>query len=170
MNKEAADLQPVFFKKILVPLDGSQLGEAALPYAAKLAVVNNAEITLLQIVTTNQDLALAESYTSSMGQLSEEYVQHAMSQATQYLNRIKMLLETKDIPVHAHVEIGFPAEQIINYAREHEIDMIAMSTHGRSGINRWLVGSVADKVMRASSVPVLMIRASGKSLEKERQP
>lgn len=162
MNKEAADLQRVSFKKILVPLDGSLIGEAALPYAEELAIVNMAEMFLLQIVTTNQDLALAESYTSSLGQLSEEYARHAMSQATEYLNRIKERLERKRIVAHVHVEIGFPAEQIISYAREHDIDMIAMSTHGRSGVNRWLMGSIADKVMRASSVPVLMIRASGK--------
>jgi len=150
------------FKKILVPLDGSQLGEAALPCVEELAVATGAEVVLLQVVTLHYDIALAESYSSHIEQLSEEYEKGALASARDYLDRVGKGLEEKGIVVHRVAEIGFPAEKVIAYAKENDIDLVAMSTHGRSGITRWILGSVADKVVHAADRPVLVVRASEK--------
>ncbi len=81
--------------------------------------------------------------------------------AVRYLSRIEKKLRVKGIPVRSEVLIGKPAEQITNYAKKCEAELIVISSHGRSGPSRWALGSVADKVFRASCVPVLMVRAPG---------
>ncbi|MBN1367832.1 MAG: universal stress protein [Dehalococcoidales bacterium] len=82
-------------------------------------------------------------------------------QAAKYLTRIGKKLKAKGIPVKNEVLIGNPAEQITGYAEENEIDLIIMASHGRSGPSRWAMGSVSDKVFRATCIPVLLIRAPG---------
>lgn len=152
----------VSFKKILLPLDGSDLGEAALPYVEELAITSKAEVTLFQVVTIHHDIALADSYSSHLGHLTEEYRTQAVARARDYLSQIEERLTKAGIAVRSEVEVGFPADRVVAYAKENDIDLIAMSTHGRSGIGRWLLGSVADKVMHAANRPVLLIRASDK--------
>jgi nucleotide-binding universal stress UspA family protein len=82
-------------------------------------------------------------------------------QAYRYLRRIAKKLESKNLPCEIQVLIGTPAEQIIKFIDNSGIDLVIMSTHGRTGITRWAYGSVADKVMRAVSVPVMVIRPPG---------
>lgn len=150
-------------RRILLPLDGSELGEAALPYVEELAVAVKAEIILLQVVTPHYDIALAESYTSHLDRISEEYIRHASAAATDYLNTIRERLKKKEIAARSEVVVGSPGDKIIDCARENDVDLIAMSTHGRSGIGRWLIGSVADKVLHAADRPVLLVRALAKT-------
>ncbi|MCL5957868.1 MAG: universal stress protein, partial [Chloroflexi bacterium] len=85
----------------------------------------------------------------------------------EYLNRIAYRFKTKAIPVRTAVKFGDPAGEIVDYAKEREngISLIAMCTHGRSGLKRWVYGSVAERVLRGSSVPVLLIRSSGAKTE-----
>jgi nucleotide-binding universal stress UspA family protein len=154
-------------KRILLPLDGSEAGEAALPYMEELAIITKAEVILLQVVTPHYDIALAEGYTSHLGRISEEYLTHASAAARDYLNSVKEKLAKMGITARSEVELGSPAERIVGYAKENNIDLIAMSTHGRSGIGRWLLGGVADKVIRAADRPVLLVRASAKPTTKE---
>ncbi len=148
------------FKRILLPLDGSKHGEAALSYAESLAITTKAEVILLQVVTPPHDIILAEDYTPHLSRISDEYIEHASAAARNYLDTIKERLMGLKIAVHCVVVTGHPAESIINYAQENNIDLIAMSTHGRSGISRWLVGSVADKVLHTTDRPVLLVRAT----------
>ena len=155
------------FKRILLPLDGSELGEASLPYVEELAIGTKAEVILLQVVTPHYDIALAEGYTSHLGRISEEYLAHASAAAKDYLNSVKERLTKMGIAARSEVEVGSPAERIVGYAKESNIDLIAMSTHGRSGIGRWLLGSVADKVIHAADRPILLVRASAKSTIEE---
>ncbi len=82
-------------------------------------------------------------------------------QAEKYLAGIEKKLKAKGIPVKSEVLIGKPAERITKYAEDNKIDLIIMASHGRSGPSRWAMGSVTDKVFRASCVPVLMVRAPG---------
>lgn len=145
--------------RILLPLDGSKHGEAALSYVEGVAAATKAEIILLQVVTPPHDIVLAEDYTPHLGRLSEEYIEHASAAAKDYLGAIKERLMKSKIAVRFEVETGSPAEKIIDYAEENNIDIIAMSTHGRSGISRWLLGSVADKVLHTTDKPVLLVRA-----------
>ncbi len=138
-----------------------------MPYVEELAIVTKAEVILLQVVTPHYDIALAEGYTSHLGRISEEYLTHALATAKDYLNSVKERLTKMGITARSEVEVGSPAERIIGYAKESNIDLIAMSTHGRSGIGRWLLGSVADKVIHAVDRPILLVRASAKSTIKE---
>jgi nucleotide-binding universal stress UspA family protein len=80
-------------------------------------------------------------------------------QAQRYLNRVAKGLEAKGIKTETLVLLGNPAEEITLNAKHYGADLIIMASHGRSGISRWTHGSVADKVFRASSAPVLMVRA-----------
>lgn len=148
------------FNRILLPLDGSKNGEAALPYVEGLAIAAKAEIILLHVVTPPYDIVLAEGYTSHLSRISEEYIEHASAAAKNYLDAVKERLMKLKIAVRCEVDTGSPAERINGYAKENDIDLIAMSTHGRSGVSRWLLGSVADKVLHTTDRPVLLVRAT----------
>ena len=148
------------FNKILLPLDGSELGEVALPYVEKLALAEKAEVILFQAIAPPHDVQLAESYTSHLAHLADEYVAQASTAAKAYLDAVKKRLAEKGIVAHSVVEVGHPAERIADCAKEKDVDLIALSTHGRSGVGRWLFGSVADKVVRRSEKPVLLVRPS----------
>ena len=156
------------FARILCPLDGSKNGEAALPYVESLPITTNAEVVLIQVITPHHyDIELGEHYTSHVGRLTEEYVLHASASAREYLDTIKERLAKLKIVVSCEVEVGSPAKIIVSYAEENDINLIAISTHGRSGISRWLMGSVADKVLHATDIPILLVRAFTKSTKEQ---
>jgi len=79
----------------------------------------------------------------------------------QYLDSVAKVLEGRGYPVSKHVTTGPPAEQILDFAEANPVDLIAMSTHGLSGIKRWIFASVTDKVLHAGDMPVLVVRAAG---------
>jgi nucleotide-binding universal stress UspA family protein len=168
------------YKKILVPLDGSKLAECALPYAEELAKgCGAAEVVLVSVTERTQGYTAVqgsgEAFVLSGGGLppspapvqstSQPPVPMAMGkkqkQADRYLGGIAESLESKGLKVHTEVLFWPPAEAIASYAEQNGVDIIVMSSHGRSGVSRWAYGSVADKVLRASCVPILMVRAPG---------
>lgn len=162
------------YKKILVPLDGSKLAECALPYAEEIAVCcSTEEVTLISVTelltlrTSNPDIK--EAYRSSertdlsSGVDSEVIVSFGKKerQAERYLKRLVKALEAKGIRARSVVRIGNPAQEVVSFADQSGADLIVMSSHGRSGPSRWAYGSVADKIFRASCIPILMVRAPG---------
>jgi len=165
------------YKKILVPLDGSKLAECALPHVEELAKGCDTEEVILVSVTESIKgyRALEDSSQPAAGPgggfwetshpVSHRLVQEASGkkekQAQRYLDRIAKKLAAKGINVSTEVLLWKPAEAIIGYAKQSGSDLIVMASHGRSGPSRWAHGSVADKVLRASGIPVLMIRAPG---------
>jgi nucleotide-binding universal stress UspA family protein len=151
------------YKKILVPLDGSKLAECALPYAEKLAKgCGTEEVILVSTTERVQGYKAFEDPSQPLGQrLVFEITGKKEKQAQRYLGRIAKGMEAKGIKVDTEVLLGDPAEEIVSYAADPGCDIIIMSSHGRSGPSRWAYGSVADKVFRASCVPVLMVRAPG---------
>jgi nucleotide-binding universal stress UspA family protein len=151
------------YKRILVPLDGSKLAECALPHAEALAKGCDTEKVILVSVTERvQGYRAFEDPGQPLGQqLAPEAVGKKENQAQRYLGRIAKAMEDKGIKVDTEVLLGKPADEIVIYAKHPGCDIIVMSSHGRSGPSRWAYGSVADKVFRGSSVPVLMIRAPG---------
>ena len=161
------------YKKILVPLDGSKLAECALPHAEELAKgCGTKEVMLISVTEQVQGRTRApeaqELYRSSdrpefqgVGQEITVTLGKKQNQAQRYLGRIAKKLEAKGIKVRTEVLFWPPAEAIVSYAEDNGADIIVMSSHGRSGPSRWTHGSVADKVLRASRVPVLIIRAPG---------
>ena len=146
-------------KRILVPLDGSVFGEAALPCAEELARTAKAEIILVQSVTPHSlEIDLAETRSPHLSKLSEEYVQHATAAARDYLAGIEKRLSQSGIAARSIVEIGAPAERIIACAKDNAVDIIALSTHGRSGLSALMTGSVANKVLHYAEVPVFLVK------------
>jgi len=149
------------YKKIMVPLDGSKLAESVLPHVEAIAKGTNAEEVILVSVT---ERVLGYRPVTDYGQptgekLIPEAVGKMEKQAQKYLDRVAKGLEAKGIKTETLVLLGNPAEEITLNAKHYGADLIIMASHGRSGSSRWTHGSVADKVFRASSVPVLMVRA-----------
>lgn len=144
------------YKRILVPLDGSGLAEVALPYAEELAGRLGSEVALI--------------YVSESAEIPQHYIHQfylqKISEATK-AGAERTLGESvaKAIKIKSAVLVGHPAETIVDYADKEEISLIVMATHGRSGIGRWALGSVADKVLRATNRPVALIRAKGVRLD-----
>ncbi len=151
------------YKKIMVPLDGSKLAECALPHAEELAKGCGTENIILVSVTERvPGYRLVEDSNPPMHpEMRPEAAGKMDTQAQKYLEKIAKKLVAKGIKASTEVLLGNPAEEIIIYAKHPGCDIIVMSSHGRSGPSRWAYGSVADKVFRASCVPVLMVRAPG---------
>lgn len=143
------------YKHILIPLDGSELAEAALVEACSLAQLNQAEIMLLQVISPVDHLVANDNYIQFIDELLTMY----KDSARQYLESVSSREECKDLKVYLAIEIGSAAEIIIDYAHREPIDLIVMATHGRSGLQRWVYGSVADKVLCGANLPVLLVRA-----------
>jgi nucleotide-binding universal stress UspA family protein len=144
----------VEFKKIVVPLDGSRFAEGALPYAQMLAEHSGGQIELVRIavhpssyVYVSDPATLATLYDSDRAHC-EEYLQKVAAR----------LQEASATPVSVAVLEGPVADAILDHAEATNADLIVMSTHGRSGMERWLLGSVAEKVVRSARVPVMLIR------------
>jgi len=135
-------------EKILVPLDGSNCAENVLPLVEKLARELKISISLLRVV-------IAHTFP---GVDPTEAQVKVVREAEEYLERIADELKTKGLKVDTHVRYGNDAEEILEHANQNVIDMIAMTTHGRSGVKRFLLGSVAEKVIRYSTKPVILVR------------
>ena len=138
------------FQRILVPLDGSECAENVLPKVEKLATELKASLALLRI-------AIAHTFPGADPTEAELKV---VREAEGYLGRVEEGLKAKGFKVDSHVRYGNDAEEILEHASQKDIDMIAMTTHGRSGVKRFLLGSVAEKVLRYSSKPIFLVRCS----------
>jgi nucleotide-binding universal stress UspA family protein len=142
------------YKKILVALDGSQFSEAILPYARLLADKLKLDVELIHVI--DPDLATP---TSAAGQARYQEVMAAENEkGLAYLKKIAESFAPAR-KVQCSLAPGNPAEVIVDNAAVHRETLIAMTTHGRSGINRWLIGSVADKVLHGAVNPLLLVRA-----------
>ena len=145
------------YKDILLALDGSPLAEAAVPHARALAKAFGARVTLLSVVQPvgiyPQSGVVGPVVSIALN------VEEEMESVRRYLRTIAEQFEAEGINVEEVVREGDAASQICDYAHESRADLIVMSTHGRSGVQRWVYGSVADKVLRGAKVPILLIRA-----------
>jgi nucleotide-binding universal stress UspA family protein len=141
------------YRKILVPLDGSQVAEAVLPHVESLARANESEVILLR-VAVNPAYQFSMTDPSIVGVL----VTDMEVEAEKYLKGVTEQLTAHGLKVSSEIAEGGTADCILKIAEEKGVDLIAMSTHGRSGIARWLIGSVADRVVRTAKVPVLLVR------------
>ena len=162
-------------KQILVPLDGSQLAETAIPHAVALAVAQDCSITLLRVVPMPPSLATTAWTMPPVVGLWEGWDEEVIT-AEKYLETVadRLLAETKGLFIDVYTALlkGDPASNILYYAQIHsEVITIAMSTHGRSGLGRWVFGSVAEKVLHGSSLPLLLVRhKEGEALPEHFEP
>jgi nucleotide-binding universal stress UspA family protein len=159
-------------KTILLPLDGSLLAEQAIPYAVLIAQTLKLPITLLRIVPdlerenllVNSLSVISAGYSGESASVSYAYnqqvVQTLREQAQTYLDDQAETLRIQGIRSNTSVQVGMPAELVIEQANHIEAAMIIMATHGYSGIQRWTLGSVADKVVQHAKQPILLIRGT----------
>ena len=149
--------QDSLIKRVLVPLDGSPVGAAAIPYTEALASALEAEIVLLHAV---QPTALAFAFPETGTPMQIVGNESSKTAAASYLDGIKKELVKKGLKVSATVVTGSAPDQIIDYANANAVSLIAMSSHGRTGFGRWVFGSVTDKILHAGDTPVLVVRGA----------
>ena len=147
---------------ILVPLDGSELAEAVLDHVKELTKqfgTQSVDITLLRACEL---FFPPYNYPPPTSLSWEEYLEYETHRCTEicqtYLAKIEEQLKTEGLSVRSESPAGNPAEVIIDYANKNALSLIVMSTHGRTGISRWAFGSIADKVLKGASSPILLIR------------
>lgn len=144
-------------KRILVPLDGSSVGEAAIACTEAMARAFGAEVVLIQIM---EPVITWAGFEGSVSYATPQDEESRKAAAMAYLASVGKPLKESGISTSIAVGFGSSADQIIDYAEANAIDLIAMSSHGRSGIGRWVFGSVTSKVLRAGDTPVLVVRAT----------
>jgi nucleotide-binding universal stress UspA family protein len=150
------------YERILVPLDGSETAECVLPNVVDLAVrmapTTDVEITLVQVISLLTFNVITDDERAQIP-YSKDDLNQLESKAQAYLDRIAAQLREKKVKVKTMVVTGHAAEGIIKAAEDTNADVIALATHGLSGIKRWALGSIADKVLHESQIPVLTVRA-----------
>ena len=144
------------FSRMLIPLDGSKTAEKVLPYARRLATVSDLAVELLGVVEMSD---IAGDIGSNQAPYAEALIREALRNSTEYLENLAKTFRTGK--VSCNVEQGRPEDIII--AAADKATLIAMATHGRSGVTRWLLGSVTEKVLRGTANPLLVVRAPGDS-------
>ncbi len=168
-------------QKILVPLDGSELAEAVLPYVEEICQrCEPVQVILLQVLPPPRGRsgavyrALDEDFPTMAfpdSQADVESAQHpiyreqeiasARAEAEVHLARAIQCLCDGEVPTRVEVAFGQAAEGIVDFAEREGVDLIAMCTHGRSGLSRWFFGSVTEKVLRGTHLPLLLVRPPG---------
>jgi nucleotide-binding universal stress UspA family protein len=140
-------------QRVLVPLDGSPLAESALPVAARIARVGGGQVILFRVYQLSPNTSLPEAVVSAYDSDERE--------ASGYLDAIAARSEFAGIMVEQHVFGGETAMSILNATVEYKADLVVMTSHGRSGLTRWVMGSVAEHVVRHALVPVFVLRGPG---------
>ena len=152
------------YKKILVPLDGSAIAESVLPHVQKIAQGSvNPEIILFRVCEPPVVLA---DYPADLRGKWEDHIKdetdHAMELCSLYLGNAEKDLRKAGFKASTQSGLGKPAEEIVSYAVQNEVDLIIMATHGRSGVSRWAFGSTSEKVVQGADCPVFIVRSKGK--------
>ena len=148
--------------RIMVPLDGSKVAERVILHAEVLAKSLGGKLLLFHSVELMRATYNPEASVIPKSTIREENKRRKES-SEQYLDLVAKGLQERGHSVSKYVKTGAPPEQILDFAGANSVDLIAMSTHGRSGVSRWVLGSVTDKVLHAGDVPVLVVRAAGRT-------
>lgn len=146
------------FKKILVPLDGSQLSEFALNPALSIAKANKAELILMSAITEKEVLEVDEYYETATTPVPLPDAQPVRVHMENYLDSIAETRAGIGVPIRTWVLQGDAASCVVETAVSEQADLIIMGTHGRSGVSRFLLGSVTQKVWRQAPCPVIAVR------------
>ena len=152
--REAYEKEIDMYTKLLIPLDGSKTSEKVLPFARILAGTLKLPIELLEVV----DIAAATAHiVADKARYLDTIIAEGESASREHLAEVAATFPGFDVT--CKVERGRPADVIIDRAEAEKDTLIAMATHGRSGINRWMMGSVAEKVLRGTTAPLFLVRA-----------
>ncbi len=142
------------YRRMMVLLDGSELAEVVLPYAKELAAGLNLNVFLLQVYG-----AMGHEFGPIHRAYIERSAEQLSSQVEDALDKLEVAVEDRRVEVHGELTDGHYADEILRFADERKIDLILLASHGRSGVRRWRMGSVADKVLRASKLPIMFVHA-----------
>jgi len=148
------------FEKMLVCLDGSKLAEQILPYAIEQAKRFDSSMVLLQayMVPSTELAAATPSGSVVTPQLLQQEDQRLKNEAAVYLEEVAEQLREEGLDIACVVLNGVAGDVIVSYAQNEPVDLIALATHGHSGLGRIVFGSVADHVLRESGLPILLIK------------
>lgn len=144
-------------QKILVTLDGSQFAEEIISYVEGLAKEMGSEIILLRVIEPIK-FPYLETYDAECERYEKDFMARAEKEARHYLSKKENTLRDKGVKVSSTLLIGKPAETILQYARDNSASLIALATHGFSGITKWAYGSIASKLIERSPKPILLVR------------
>ncbi len=145
------------YKKVLVPLDGSPFSECVLEHVKIMAAGCKIPEVILVFIVEPVNPGMYEV----PGNFIEEIQKQAIISGEEYLKKTTEKLVAAGVAATGVVLRGNVSESILDYARKNEVDLVIMSTHGRSGIARWALGSVADRVARQATVPVMLVSPPG---------
>jgi nucleotide-binding universal stress UspA family protein len=152
------------YRKIIVPLDGSELAEQVLPHLPKLQLAEKTEILLVTNIDSNNYAWASQGYTAI-----HEFWDLIYKSAEEYLRKQQTKLVEQGYQVKYEIVKGQTAASIVDLASEASAELIAMTTHGRTGVARWALGSVADRVIRSTHVPVFLVRAEATPTDAQAQ-
>jgi nucleotide-binding universal stress UspA family protein len=154
----------VLLNRILLPLDGSEAGEAAVPYVGELMSHLESEVTLFGVISSGQHIR-------SVGGLDyisypPEQMEIFKKEAQEYLDGVYRRLKRRkgSVKVTINVGAGDVGQEILKFAEDKRVNLIAISSHGHSGIEKWVFGSIANKVVLNSEAPVLVVKSVGKKV------
>ncbi len=148
------------YQHIMVPLDGSKLAECVFPHVEVIAKgCNVKKVTFVRVV---EPLHLHRGVESGFSPEERERLEaETMGIARNYLDQLVKQFKYNKVRVQSEVLYGNVADKLADYADKNAVDLIVIATHGRSGVSRWVWGSVADRVLRSTCVPVFMVRSPG---------
>lgn len=145
------------YNKILVPLDGSQLSQCVLAQVRAIARgMSTADVILLRVVEPLPD-DIRNALVELGGEQIPEIEEKRKGEAAYYISGMEKALSDEGLKVSGEVLSGKAAEEIINFAEKNKVDLIIMSTHGKSGVSFWTMGSVAEKVANRSAIPIQLV-------------
>ena len=155
------------YKKIMVPLDGSELAECVLPHVE--GFIKTCQVSTIVFVRAVKPEAMVSRGAYATGEVDLKIIEEntkrieeeKRSSAKAYLDQVVSRLKQNGVEFQTEVLVGTVAESLIDYTEANHIDLILIATHGRSGVSRWVRGSIADRILRGSKIPVLMVRAPG---------
>ena len=151
----------MFYEKIMVPLDGSELAECVLPHVEALVKGYHVkEVTFVRVFEPFRRSSAGGEFVLSDEEVARLDSEHKAVILT-YLQKLVERFRVDGVDIKGEMLTGRVADTLAEYAAEKKSDLIIIATHGRSGVTRWVWGSVADRLLRSSCVPVLMVRAPG---------
>lgn len=154
------------FKRIMVPLDGSELAECVIPYVEDF--IDQGQVEFIVFVRVVKPVITPASFDDSITYLPEDWSKwesEKKTSAEDYLKKVVSRLKQNGVKFQTEVLVGRIGDSLLDYIKANDFNLIVIATHGRSGLSRWVRGSVADKILSASNIPVLMVRAPGSVVE-----
>ena len=154
------------FKRIMVPLDGSELAECVISYVEDF--IDQGQVEFIVFVRVVKPVITLASFDEGMAYIPEDWSRLELekkSYAESYLKKIVSRLKQDRVKFKTEVLVGRIGDTLLDYIKANDFNLIVIATHGRSGLSRWVRGSVADKILSASRIPVLMVRAPGSMSE-----